>query len=54
MCIEDIQRVEDFDDLEKCFNDLILNGSFTLERVDLRDKKNRYDDLIFVIKRVDL
>ena len=30
-----------------------LDGEYTCENVDLRHVKDRYDDLIFVVKRVD-
>ena len=55
MCIEDVQKIEHFDDLEKRFNEVVetLDGEFILDKVDLRSKKNRYDDLIFVIKKID-
>jgi len=55
MFIEDVQKEEFFSDLEEKFNEVAptLKGNFTCGTVDLRDIKDRYDDLIFVIKRVD-
>ena len=55
MFIEDVQKVEDFDDIEIKFNEVSdrLDGKFITEKVDLRHLKDRYDDLIFVIRRVD-
>ena len=55
MFIEDVQKVDFFSDLEDKFNEVAptLDGKFTFETVDLRDIKGRYDDLIFVINRVD-
>ena len=55
MFIEDVQSVDDFDELQKFFDETkkTLEGNYSCERVDLRYVKDRYDDLIFVIKRVD-
>ena len=55
MFIEDIQRVDDFDELQKTFDEVkeTLDGNYSCERIDLRHIKNRYDDLIFVVKRID-
>lgn len=55
MFIEDVQKVEDFEELEDCFNKVkeTLEGEYTFDKVDLRYVKDRYDDLIFAIKRVD-
>ncbi len=55
MFIEDVQSVDDFDELQKSFDEVkeTLEGNYSCERVDLRYVKDRYDDLIFVIKRVD-
>ena len=53
--IEDVQKVEDFEELENHFSKIkeTLNGKYTCDKVDLRYVKDRYDDLIFAIKRVD-
>ena len=55
MFIEDVQKVEDFEELEECFDNVkeTLEGKYTFDKVDLRYVKNRYDDLIFAIKRDD-
>ena len=55
MFIEDVQEVGWFGDLEETFNEVkeTLDGEYTCENVDLRHVKDRYDDLIFVVKRVD-
>jgi len=55
MFIEDIQSVDDFDELQNTFDEVkgTLPGNYSCERVDLRYVKDRYDDLIFVINRVD-
>jgi len=55
MFIEDVQKEDFFSELEEKFNEVAptLEGKFICETVDLRDIKDRYDDLIFVIKRVD-
>ena len=55
MFIEDVQKIEDFDDLEEQFNEVTetLEGKYSFEKIDLRYVKDRYDDLIFCIKRVD-
>ena len=55
MFIEDVQKVEDFEDLKECFDEVeeTLEGKYTYDEVDLRYVKNRYDDLIFAIKRND-
>ena len=55
MFIEDVQKVEDFEELEQCFYNVkeTLKGKYTFDKVDLRYVKDRYDDLIFAIKRVD-
>ena len=55
MFIEDVQKVEDFEELEECFDKVkeTLEGKYTFDKVDLRYVKDRYDDLIFTIKRVD-
>ena len=55
MFIEDVQKIEDFDDLEEHFNEVTetLEGKYSFEKIDLRYVKDRYDDLIFCIKRVD-
>ena len=55
MFIEDVQKIEDFEDLKTCFDEVkeTLEGNYTYDKVDLRYVKDRYDDLIFAIKRVD-
>ena len=55
MYIEDVQEVEWFEGLQETFDEVkeSLDGEYTCESVDLRYVKDRYDDLIFVIKRVD-
>lgn len=55
MFIEDVQKVEDFEELEECFDNVkeTLEGKYTFDKVDLRYVKDRYDDLIFAIKRDD-
>jgi len=55
MFIEDVQKIEDFEDLKDCFDEVkeTLEGKYTFDKVDLRYVKDRYDDLIFAIKRVD-
>lgn len=55
MFIEDVQKVEDFEELEECFDEVkeTLEAKYTCDKVDLRYVKDRYDDLIFAIKRVD-
>ena len=55
MFIEDVQKIEDFEDLKECFDEVkeTLEGKYTFDKVDLRYVKDRYDDLIFAIKRVD-
>ena len=54
LCIEDVQNYKDFEHLEEelksDFRDNINN--FSIEKIDLRDIKNRYDDLIFVVNRI--
>ena len=54
MYIEDVQEVEWFEGLQETFDEVkeSLDGGI-LVSVDLRYVKDRYDDLIFVIKRVD-
>ena len=41
--------------LEEHFNEVTetLEGKYSVEKIDLRYVKDRYDDLIFCIKRVD-
>ena len=55
MYIEDVQEVEWFEELRETFDEVkeSLDGEYVCEDVDLRYVKDRYDDLIFVIKRVD-
>ena len=55
MFIEDVQSVDDFDELQKSFDEVkeTLDGNYSCEKIDLRYVKDRYDDLIFVIKRGD-
>ena len=55
MFIEDVQKIEDFDRLEERFNEVTktLEGKYLSEKIDLRHIKDRYDDLIFCMKRVD-
>lgn len=45
--MEDIQSVDDFDKLEEVVKE--MDGKYETERIDLRENKNRYDDLIFVV-----
>jgi hypothetical protein len=44
--VEDIQNVDWFDSLIAC-----IDGSFSVETVDRRAIKGRYDDLMLVVKR---
>jgi hypothetical protein len=52
--IEDIQRVEHFDvlinEFKKIRESIDIVGKCCVECIDLRDKKMRYDDLIFLIR----
>jgi len=48
--IEDVQDVQWFASLEAEVQK--LGSEFAFERVDLRGVKGRYDDLVFVVKRV--
>ena len=54
MFIEDVQKVEDFDQLQSHFEFILesCEGEYESESVDLRYVKDRYDDLIFAIKRI--
>lgn len=52
--IEDIQEFEHFDVLKEHLEELTSDDSdfeYTSENIDLREIKNRYDDLIFVVKK---
>ncbi len=49
LIIEDIQDIYFVENLEKC----VPNSSeFQVEIIDLRAIKNRYDDILFVVKRI--
>jgi hypothetical protein len=48
--IEDVQDVQWFASLEAEVEK--LDGEFDFGRVDLRNVKGRYDDLVFVVKRL--
>lgn len=52
--IEDIQRVTDFDTLiekaKKVSEEIDSDIEYVVECIDLRDKKGRWDDLIFLIR----
>ena len=52
--IEDIQSTEWFDSLinksEKVCESIDTDFEYTVECIDLRDKKNRWDDLLFLIR----
>lgn len=53
--IEDIQEFEHFDILEKHLKQLTSDDSdfeYESKNIDLREIKNRYDDLIFVVKKI--
>ena len=49
MFIEDVQDPNHFDTLEKVVED--LDGEYETEQIDLRENKDRYDDLIFVVTK---
>lgn len=56
LIIEDVQTVESFDKFIKTFETLFIDNDesdnfYELETIDLRNQKNRYDDLIFVITK---
>ena len=48
--IEDVQDVQWFASLEAEVEK--LGSEFAFERVDLRGVKGRYDDLVFIVKRL--
>ena len=49
MFIEDIQDVKYFNTLEDVVKK--MEGDYITEQIDLRENKNRYDDLIFVVTK---
>ena len=49
MIIEDIQDVKYFNTLEDVVKK--MEGDYITEQIDLRENKNRYDDLIFVVTK---
>jgi len=54
MFIEDVQKYEELEELKEHFDNIVksYDGEYTCEIVDLRYVKDRYDDLIFAIKRI--
>lgn len=55
LIIEDVQNINSIDKFIKIFETYYNNDNsdsyYTLETIDLRNKKNRYDDLIFIIEK---
>ena len=49
MFIEDVQDPNHFDILEKIVEE--MGGEYETEQIDLRENKDRYDDLIFVVTK---
>ena len=49
MFIEDVQDPNHFDILEKVVEE--IDGEYETEQIDLRENKDRYDDLIFVVTK---
>jgi hypothetical protein len=49
MFIEDVQDPNHFDILEKVVEE--MDGEYETEQIDLRENKDRYDDLIFVVTK---
>ena len=49
MFIEDVQDPNHFDTLEKVVEE--MDGEYETEQIDLRENKDRYDDLIFVVTK---
>ena len=54
MFIEDVQKYEELEELKEHFDEIVksYDGEYTCELVDLRYVKDRYDDLIFTVKRI--
>ena len=52
--IEDVQSYEELEKLQEHFDGMVktCDGEYSSELVDLRYVKDRYDDLIFAVKKI--